>query len=69
MNQINIYCDESCHLENDQQSSMFLGGVWCAKEDVKESLKRIKEYKVKHGLKGNFEIKWTKVSPKRLISI
>jgi len=66
MNQINIYCDESCHLENDQQSSMFLGGVWCPLEKTKEIFKRIKEYKIKHGLKSNFEIKWTKVSPKKV---
>ena len=66
MNQINIYCDESCHLENDQQNSMFLGGVWCSKDKTKEILKRIKEYKIKHGLKNNFEIKWTKISPKKI---
>lgn len=65
-NTYNIYCDESCHLENDQQNSMFLGGVWCSKNKTEEILKRIKEYKIKHGLKGNFEIKWTKVSPKKV---
>ena len=44
MNQAyNIYSDESCHLENDQQKSMFFGGVWCAKDKTKEILKRIKE--------------------------
>lgn len=25
----NIYCDESCHLENDGQKSMVLGAVSC----------------------------------------
>ena len=25
----NIYCDESCHLENDGQKAMVLGAVWC----------------------------------------
>ena len=62
----NIYCDEGCHLENDQQNSMFLGGVWCSKDKIKEILKRIKEYKIKHGLKSNTEIKWTKISPKKV---
>ena len=62
----NIYCDESCHLENDRQNVMLLGGVWCAKDKTKETLKKIKEYKIKHGLKSNFEIKWTKVSPKKI---
>ena len=25
----NIYCDESCHLENDHFRFMVLGGLWC----------------------------------------
>lgn len=58
----NIYCDESCHLENDHQNPMFLGGVWCEKDKTKEILNRIKELKTKHNLKSDFEIKWTKVS-------
>jgi hypothetical protein len=62
----NIYCDESCHLENDHQDSMFLGGIWCEKDKTKEILTRIKECKIKHGLKSSFEIKWTKVSPKKV---
>lgn len=67
MNQIyNIYCDESSHLENDQKKAMFLGGVWCAKDKTQEILKRIKEYKIKHGLGNNFEIKWTKISPAKI---
>jgi hypothetical protein len=26
---LNVYCDESCHLENDHQTAMVLGAVWC----------------------------------------
>ena len=26
---IHVYCDESCHLENDQMRAMVLGAVWC----------------------------------------
>ena len=63
MSQIyNIYCDESCHLENDRQKAMTLGAIWCPAEKVKEISKRVKEIKERHGLKKNFEIKWTKVS-------
>ncbi len=30
MSQIcNIYCNESCHLENDHQQAMVLGAIWC----------------------------------------
>jgi len=25
---IHIYCDESCHLENDHMRSMVLGALW-----------------------------------------
>lgn len=28
MTEYNIYCDESCHLENDRQPIMVLGGMW-----------------------------------------
>ncbi len=28
----NVYCDESCHLENDHQPTMILGAVWCPLE-------------------------------------
>ena len=24
-----VYCDESCHLENDHQNAMVVGAVWC----------------------------------------
>lgn len=24
----NIYCDESCHLENDREPVMLVGAVW-----------------------------------------
>ena len=29
----NIYCDESCHLENDGEKYMVLGGIICEKND------------------------------------
>lgn len=64
MNQIfNVYCDESCHLENDHQSVMVLGAVWCPLEKTREISVRIREIKIKHKIKADFEIKWTKVSP------
>jgi len=62
----NIYCDESCHLEHDQQNVMVLGAVWCPLEKVDEINVRIREIKAKHGLATDFEIKWVKVSPGQL---
>lgn len=59
----NIYCDESCHLENDRQKAMVLGGVWCPLDKSREIAIRLREIKKKHGMPAVFEVKWTKVSP------
>ncbi|GAB4556067.1 MAG: DUF3800 domain-containing protein [Geothermobacteraceae bacterium] len=59
----NVYCDESCHLENDHQRAMVLGAVWCPLDKTREIAVRLREIKQKHGLSSDFEVKWTKVSP------
>lgn len=59
----NIYCDESCHLENDRQRAMVLGAVWCPVDKTREIAVRLREIKQKHGLSPQFEVKWIKVSP------
>lgn len=61
----NIYCDESCHLEHDQHKVMVLGAVWCPLDKVHEITMRLREIKLSHHLTPNFEVKWTKVSPKK----
>ena len=33
----NVYCDESCHLENDHQKVMVLGAVWCPFDKTRET--------------------------------
>jgi hypothetical protein len=58
----NVYCDESCHLENDGHKAMVLGAVWCPEGKRREISDRLREIKCKHGLGAKFEIKWTKVS-------
>jgi hypothetical protein len=64
MSQIyNIYCDESCHLENDHLQVMVLGAIWCPLEKVKEIALQLRRIKAFHGMKPDFEVKWTKVSP------
>lgn len=65
-NLINIYCDESCHLENDDSNVMVLGSIWCPETEKKQIYKDIRGIKIKHGLKSDFEIKWTKVSPAKV---
>lgn len=60
--QYNIYCDESCHLENDGMKAMVLGAIWCPNENRQYLFRKIKMLKKTYGLSSNFEIKWTKVS-------
>ncbi|SLM15312.1 Phage P1-related protein in restrction modification operon RflA [uncultured spirochete] len=59
---INIYCDESCHLEHDHQKAMTLGAIWCEKKKIKEITRRLIEFKGKYGLRHESEIKWSKIS-------
>lgn len=66
MNAYNIYCDESCHLENDHQKVMVLGAAWCLTEKARSINARIREIQTRHGLSLDFEIKWTKVSPGKI---
>ncbi len=63
---INVYCDESCHLENDKINVMMLGAVSCPQLRTREISIRIKEIKAEFGLPSAFEIKWTKVSAGQL---
>lgn len=65
MSSVNIYCDESNHLENDKKP-MVLGALYCLREKAETVNKRIREIKKEHKLPDNFEIKWTKVTNKRL---
>lgn len=66
MTLFNVYCDESCHLENDHQKAMVLGAVIGSVESTMEIAEAIREQKRRHGLAHDFEAKWTKVSPARV---
>jgi len=59
---INVYCDETCHLQSRKEKVMVLGAVYCDSVDVKAVSEKIREIKRKHGLPRLFETKWTKVS-------
>ncbi len=63
---INVYCDESCHLEYDHIPVMVWGAVLCEGRQVPDLSERIRAIKVEHGLKSDFEVKWTKVSPAKM---
>lgn len=63
MSEINIYCDESNHLETDGRP-MVLGALHCPRSKTVAANRRIREIKREHILNDDFEIKWTKVSQK-----
>lgn len=60
----NIYCDESCHIENDHKKFMFLGSTSIAYNQVKLHTENINELKKKHHFYG--EVKWNKVSKSKV---
>lgn len=63
---INIYCDESCHLELDNSPCMVLGAISCPKQKVAIIAKDLRELKRRHGLSDRYELKWTKVGTKKI---
>ena len=63
---INIYCDESCHLEKDDSNIMVLGAISCDSRMKSKMNNDIRNIKISHGLSSWFEIKWTKVSKSKL---
>ncbi len=64
--QINIYGDESCHLEHDGQKAMVLGAISCEKNALTRIKKEIWTLKKKYSLAKTCELKWTKVSPSKV---
>lgn len=62
----NLYCDESCHLENDHQGVMVLGAIRCRQSMVPQVSEKIRQIKARHGIPEYQEVKWTKVTPKKL---
>jgi hypothetical protein len=61
---INLYCDESCHLENDGLPIMGFGVLRCPFESLAVHSQTLAALKEKHRARG--ELKWEKVSPSRL---
>lgn len=61
----NVYCDESCHLENDGQKAMVFGAVWSLTDTKNEISQRVNDIRERHGMARDFEFKWTKISPSK----
>jgi len=65
-NNYNIYCDESCHLQNDGIKPMGLGCIWVPKNKRLEIFSELRELKTEFGLSQRCELKWNAVSPSKL---
>lgn len=61
-----IFCDESCHLPNDNSPLMVIGGISCPSNHVRSVLEQIYRVKKQYNVYRFAEIKWTKVSPSKL---
>lgn len=64
----NVYCDETCHLEHDGINDMVIGAVWCPQQKLREINQRIREIKKRNGIPPHVEMKWTKISPAKVIA-
>lgn len=62
MEKLNIYCDESCHLEHDKERVMVIGGISCPASLTKQIRRDIEAIKTEYGIHPKAEIKWNKVS-------
>lgn len=62
----NLYCDESCHLENDRQKVMVLGALVVPYGKHFALSNELKDLKRSYGVHHGIEIKWSTVSPAML---
>ncbi|MFZ2545267.1 MAG: hypothetical protein WAW80_04785 [Candidatus Saccharimonadales bacterium] len=60
-----VYIDESSHI-NDGSGTMLLGAIWSDPQAIKQFSESIKLIKLRHDISPRREIKWTKVSQKKL---
>lgn len=62
---VNIYADETSHT-NDGSKTMVLGATWMDSELAKTLSDKVKLIKIRHNIPSHREIKWNKVSEKKL---
>ena len=61
--EVHVYCDESCHLENDKNDFLVIGCVYCSTGHVEKIKQDIRDIRKRHGVNEFQEIKWGKASP------
>ena len=58
-----LFCDESCHMENDSSNIMVLGSLFCPETHLEGIIRGIKALRHKHNYHN--ELKWTKLISKQ----
>ena len=61
-NEYNLYCDESCYMENDHKKYMIVGTIKCPKKSRKQICNDIRNIKEKYNINKYQELKWIKIS-------
>ena len=67
--EINIYCDESCHLEHEPEHVMLISCIYCPKDKVQQISMDLRALKENFGLSKRAELKWHKISKNKKIII
>lgn len=62
MNEINIYCDESNHLESEKKRPLILAAAYCSRSNTAKLNKRIRDIKTEHGKAADYELKWSNIT-------
>jgi len=65
MTEIEVYCDESCHLESDVAPAT-LGALTLPASERKAMAQVIKDLKIFHGVPANREVKWSKLTSSKV---
>lgn len=60
---MNIYCDESTHLERDGMPFLVLGAIQCPAHRARAVSRHIRKIKAKYRIPVDEELKWMKISP------
>lgn len=64
--ELNIYCDESGHLNYEDDKVMGFAGIECPIDKIKEINDNLREIKSDFGFSPYQELKWSKISPKNM---
>ena len=66
MASFNLYCDESCHLENDGQKAMVLGALIVPNGKHRVFAEQLKGIKRSFAIHHGIEVKWATISPAQI---